>query len=97
MATWLFDSQGHPIVFVKDDKVFSGNGRFIGRLDDDEVWHGRYKGEIVKGDRFLYKTSKGSVIRGTPGTPGIPGIPGRPGSKSTISVPSGYRDVILEE
>lgn len=96
MAQWLFDSTGRPIVFIKDDKVFSRSGRFIGSLDGNEVWHGSYKGEIVKGDRFLYKTTKGSVIRGTPGTPGTPGIPGIPGAKAGISMPSGYRDVDLD-
>lgn len=97
MAKWLFDSSGHPIVFVKDDKLFSKSGRFVGRLDGDEVWHGRYKGEIVREDRFLYKNSKGSVIRGMPGIPGTPGIPGIPGSKGAIGMPSGYRDVEFDE
>lgn len=67
MATWLFNSSGEPIAFIKEDKVFSANADFIGRLDGDEVWHGRYKGEIYRENRFLYKTSKGSVVRGTPG------------------------------
>lgn len=97
MAQWLFDSSGTPIAFINGDKVFSESGSFIGRLDGDEIWHGEYKGEIVKGDRLLYKTSKGSVIRGMPGTPGIPGIPGTPGSKGSIGLPGGYRDVDLEE
>lgn len=96
MARWLYNSRGKPIAFIEDDKVFSRSGRFIGRLDGQEVWHGSYKGEIVRGDRFLYKTTKGSVIRGTPGTPGIPGIPGMPGSKGSIALPAGYRDVDLD-
>jgi len=97
MARWLYDSAGRPVAFIKDNKVFSQSGRFIGRLDGNEVWHGSYKGEIVRDDRFLYKTTKGLVIRGMPGTPGIPGIPGIPGAKSGISVPAGYRDVELDE
>lgn len=96
MATWLFNSTGAPIAFIKDDKVFSAHSDFIGRLDGDEVWHGRYKGEIYRENRFLYKTSKGSIVRGTPGTPGRPGVPARPASKSSISMPSGYRDVELD-
>ena len=97
MAQWLYDSHGRPIAFVKEDKVFSRGGSFIGRLDGVEVWHGRYKGEIVRGDRLLYKTGKGSVVRGTPGTPGTPGIPGTPGSKGSINMPSGYRNISNED
>jgi hypothetical protein len=97
MARWLYDSQGHPIAFVSRENVFSWSGRFIGKLDGNEIWHGRYKGEIVREDRFLYKLTKGSVIRGTPGTPGTPGIPGIPGSKGAIGMPAGYRDVDLDD
>jgi hypothetical protein len=97
MASWLYNSSGRPIAFVSDDKVFSRSGLFMGRLDGNEVWHGSYKGEIVKGDRFLYKTNKGSVIRGTPGVPGTPGIPGLPGAKGSIALPAGYRDVEIHE
>ena len=96
MAKWLFNSQGEPIAFAVDDRVYAAEGGFVGRLDGDEVWHGRYKGELVKGDRFLYKIGKGSVVRGTPGTPGQPGIPGRPGHKGSLTV-SGYRDVDLSK
>jgi hypothetical protein len=95
MARWLFNSHGDPIAFVSGDKVFSRSGTFIGRFDRNEVWHGRYRGEVVKDDRFLYKQSKASVVRGTPGTPGTPGIPGLPGSRPTISLPAGYRDADL--
>ena len=97
MATWLYNSSGTPVAFIRDDKVFSRHGHFIGRLDDSEVWHGSYKGEIVRGDRFLYNARKGSVIRGTPGIPGMPGIPGLPGMKAAIALPAGYRDVELED
>lgn len=97
MAQWLYNSKGRPIAFIKDDKVFSRPGHFVGRLDGNEVWHGSYKGEIIKSDRFLYKTTKGTIIRGTPGTPGTPGIPGIPGTKTSISIPAGYRDVTLDD
>lgn len=93
MAEWLYSSRGEPIVFIKDSKVFTRNGRFVGRLEGNEVWHGRYKGEILQNNRFLYNTSKGSIIKGTPGTPGSPGIPGIPGSRGSIGLPGGYRDI----
>ena len=47
MATWLYDSSGTPVAFMRDDRVFSRYGHFIGRLDGNEVWHGRYIGEIL--------------------------------------------------
>lgn len=97
MTQWLFDSAGKPIAFVNQNKVFSRSGHFIGRLEGNEVWHGSYKGEIIKNDRFLYKTTKGTIIHGTPGTPGTPGIPGIPGNRGSISVPVGYRDVALDD
>ena len=59
MAKWLYNSRGNRIAFINEDRVFSRSGRFIGRLDGDEVWHGSYKGEIVKDNRFLYNTRKG--------------------------------------
>ena len=97
MAKWLYNSSGTPVAFIRDDKVFSKHGRFVGRLDGDEVWHSRYIGEILRGDRFLYDTKKGSVIRGTPSIPGTPGIPGLPGLKGTIVPPVGYQDVELKD
>jgi hypothetical protein len=97
MARWLFSSTGKPIAFINADYVYSCSGHFIGRLNGDEVWHGSYKGEICKDDRFLYKTTKGTIIRGTPGTPGTPSIPGIPGNKGSISIPAGYRDVTVDK
>ena len=97
MATWLYNSSGTPVAFVEGDKVFSRYGHFVGRVDGNEVWHGRYIGEILRGNRFLHNTRKSSVIRGTPGVPGTPGIPGLPGMKGYIAPPAGYRDVELED
>lgn len=97
MATWLHNSSGTPVAFISDGKVISRYGRFIGRLDRNEIWHGCYKGEIVRGDRFLYNTRKGSSVRGIPGIPGIPAIPGLPGMKGPIALPASYRDVDLED
>ena len=100
MSQWLYNSNGNPIAFINGgDKVFSRRGHFVGRIDGNEVWHGRYKGEIVRDDMFLYKQSNSSniVIRGTSGIPGTPGIPGIPGSRGSSGLPSGYDDVELED
>lgn len=93
MAKWLFDSNGTPIVFLKGDKVFSQSGNYVGLLKGNEVWHGSYKGEIVKGNRFLYKTAKCAVSHSTPSTPAGTSTPSTPASKPGIILPSGYRDV----
>jgi hypothetical protein len=97
MTQWLYNSRGRPIAFVSGEHVFSRRGKFIGNLDDNKVWRGRYQGEIVGDDRLLYKTSHSHSVRGTPGTPGTPGIPGIPGSKGGHGLPSGYRDLELDE
>ena len=96
MSTWLYNSSGSPIAFISGDNVFSRSGRFIGRLEGHEVWHGSYCGEIVMDDRFLCKTSRGSTIRGIPGIPGTPGIPGIPGQKGGIAIPAGYQDIEID-
>src|SRR5438093_6404244 len=93
MATWLYNSSGYPIAFIDQDNVFSKTGRFIGRLDGNEVWHGSYKGEIVLDDRFLYDVAKSSLTRSMSGIPGSPGIPGIPGSKGATGLPSNFQDV----
>ncbi len=96
MSKWLYNSNGDPIVFISNGRVFSKSGKYIGKLENNEVWHGEYKGEIYKDDRFVYKTDKGDVMRGTPGTPGTPGIPGIAGNKGAIRLPRNYRDVELD-
>ncbi len=63
---WLYNASGHPVAFIQSDKVYSSGGHFIGRLNGNEVWHGKYIGEIVRNDRFLRDVNKGSIVRGTP-------------------------------
>ena len=96
MAKWLFDSKGKPIAFVADDKAFSTKGHFIGRLEENqEIWHGRYRGEIVEGDRLLYDRRKRRGARSRSAVPRPPAKPARPANKRPIRVPTGYRDVEL--
>lgn len=94
---WLFNSHGNPIAFVSGENVFSKSGRFIGRLEGDEVLYGTYRGEICADDRLLVDQSREMVARAIPGTPGTLGIPGVPGSKGAIGVPRKYRDVDLDD
>ena len=94
MAKWLYSSRGQPIAFMHNsDQVFSETREFIGFLDGNEVWHGSYKGELVKGDMLLTKQGNGAVSKGRSGTPCCPGIPSRPGSRGICGIVSGYDDL----
>ena len=97
MTRWLYSSRGEPIAFVHGEYVFSSTGRFVGRIDGTEVWHGNYIGEIVDDDRFLRRrgTGKENVNRGRGGTPGSPGVPGRPGNKGGHGLAGNFADVDL--
>ena len=95
MTRWLYSSRGEPIAFVNGEDVFSSSGRYVGRLDGNEVWHGRYIGEVVDDDRFLRRRGKGGVDRGRGGIPGSPGVPGRPGNKGGHGLPGSYEDIEL--
>ena len=97
MSRWLFDSHGSPVAFISGSNVFSRDGRFVGKLDGDEVWNGRYVGEIRSTDRFLRRRTGKGVIRGMPGIPGTPGIPGLPGSRGGIGMPGNYEDGSFED
>jgi hypothetical protein len=96
MAQWLYNSEGTSIAFVNGKHVFSQQGKFIGNLDDDEVWHGEYQGEIVENDRLLYKFNHSQNIRSTPVTPITPLTALTPISKIRRSLPHGYRDIQLD-
>lgn len=102
MATWLFDSSGHPKWFVVEggdgtQEVFSREGLpdFVGRLDGSEVWHGDYLGEIIdlQGLRVLYNTRKGRTPRPIPPMPSSPTIPAIPTQIMPVMLPPGYRDI----
>ena len=95
MARWLYSSRGEPIAFVHGEAVFSSTGHFLGRFDGNEVWHGKYVGEVIDDDRFLRRRGKDNVNRGRGGTPGSPGVPGRPGNKGDHGLPGNYEDVEL--
>ena len=98
MSDWLFNSQGEPVAFVHGDHVFSRTGKFLGNLDPDgTVWRGSYIGEIVRENRFLYKTTSQHSRRGPFGLPGTPAIPSIPASKHDNGLPSGFRDVEIEQ
>lgn len=102
MTKWLFNSKGKPIAFEKDKKVFSKKGKFIGSVNDKhQVWGSSgYQGDIVKDDRFLFQTRTGSYVRASRAlvsSRSVSTTPALPPSKSSIAMPSAYRDIEVDE
>lgn len=97
MAFWLFDSVGSPIAFIASEVyLFHISGKCIGKIIDGKVWNKHYVGEIL-GDR-LYRHQKQVHQHYDMTLPtGRPGVPFPPAAKAKITIPSGYRDVYLDE
>ena len=92
---WLFDKSGNAELFLYQDRFISREGRNLGWLYNNDVYHistGRHIGWYENG--ILYNGNNDVVafvrncqgqlpsrpgIGGIPGTPGIPGRPGKPG------------------
>jgi hypothetical protein len=89
----LFNSQGRPIAYVHEDKVFLYDGQFLGWLEDGEVWNGPYVGELVSGNRLLFQESKAGSARPLREIPFSPGMPYRPWGKPNSTLPNGFRDL----
>jgi len=94
---WLYNSQGKPIAFINSngDKVYSYDGRFIGRLIGDRVMNGGYIGEVVMGDyifRNIYEPVNIPVdfLEEMPNVPVFPRYRG-----SWISLPYNYSDIVI--
>lgn len=96
MSQWLYNSEGKPIAFISgEDNVFSKSGSFLGKLYENELWHGAYMGQIVKGHLLLTKQGKSSVRRAIPAIPASPGIPAIPATRGAVALPTGYIDIKL--
>jgi hypothetical protein len=50
MATWLYNLAGKPVAFLRQERVFTAQGIFLGRLVGSEVWHGDYRGSVTGPD-----------------------------------------------
>jgi hypothetical protein len=97
MTLWLFDSLGSPIAFIaNEDYVFHISGKCIGKIIDGEVWNKKYVGEIMD-DRLYYNAAQSYRQLDMRLPHSRPGIPGIPAAKAKANVPSGYRDVYLDE
>ncbi len=53
MGKWLYSTQGKPIAFVKEEEVFTCDGRRIGKLEGKKVTNKGYIGEIVRDYYFV--------------------------------------------
>ena len=102
MPQWYFSAKGQPSAFEKEKKLYSVKGKFIGTLNDqNKVYSSQgYQGEIALRDRFLFhsrtgnyakaaRTAASSKVKVSP--------PSKPPSKAAIAMPSGFRDVIVDE
>src|SRR5262249_7970918 len=104
LTEWLFDSKGQPIAFRAHGLIISRTGRPIGDIRSYEpgqldYWKNTYVGEVVDGNRFLFREGMYSNDRGPMWQPkhGLPRVPTVPTAIAAISLPSGFRDVEVDD
>jgi len=95
MVHFLYNSVGNPVAFVASENVFSAAARFIGRLEDNEVWNGTYVGEIVGDNLLLRRIDHLAANRMMPTIPVCPMLPMRPMSRMAQAKPTGFDDVTI--
>ena len=93
---WLFNSKGEAIAFTEDEDVFFVSGVYLGRLEGDEVWYARYKGEILLGDRLLRRRPIPSLTRAHGGTPATPAVPQSRPKRKAIRLPPNFEDIEVQ-
>ena len=95
----LFDSKGKHIANFAGGKLHSPRGSNIGHfLDGQRIFidmRGRYLGEIVNGNRLLYRVNSPhrSINYGKYGNYGNIGNHGNPGRIGSIGRIAGYEDI----
>jgi hypothetical protein len=95
MSKWLYDSHGTGVAFVFGSNVFTAVGKFVGKLDGNEIWNSVYVGEIIAGDRIAHRCVSSPGLRGVPASPGLPGLPGLPSLRSVLLYPATHEDLDL--
>ena len=95
LANWFYDSTGQPIAFEVFGRFVTWDGAYIGsRCRMTEVWNVTYKGEIVQGDRLLYRVAPPTEHPGGDESPPPLPLPGTlPRRIHSIPLPEGYRDI----
>ncbi len=95
MSNWLYNSKGRAVAFRDGKYVFSRKGKFLGQIEGEDVWNGRYFGTIVDSDTILCKLEPPGEPKSPPMPPGAPLTPGVPSDRMGKPMRGGYRDVNL--
>lgn len=96
MVQWLFDSEGIPIAFLRDEKCYTLEGQLLGLVASNAVWDDQYLGEIVEGDRLLRHKSRVGETGPSAATPDFPTVPTLPSFRDIKTPPPGFEDLGLE-
>jgi hypothetical protein len=88
MLKHLFNAWGRPVAYIYEDGVFLYSNDFVGRLDGNEIWHGKYVGKIVNGDRLLYREAVGREARPAGKAVFAPGVPIKPWGLAPCALPA---------
>ena len=95
----LFDSRGNHIANMNGNQLHALSGSNIGHyLPNQKIFidmNGRYMGEIVNGNRLMYRTNSGysNTSYGSYGNYGNIGNYGNPGNIGSCGTIAGYKDV----
>ena len=98
---FLFNGKGKHIANLVNGQLHAISGQNIGHnLSTENIlidMYGKYLGEIVQSNRLMFNNSSPyrSINFGSYGNYGNVGNFGNPGNCGSISIPSGYRDVLL--
>jgi hypothetical protein len=95
LTHWLYDSNGNPIAFESLGWIVSRTGEVIGsRCRRTEVWRRGYRGEIINGNRLLFRASPPTECPGgNEEPPPLPRPERLPGSINSIILPDGYQNI----
>lgn len=92
MTKWLYNSRGVPVAYIERGNVFSPLGVFIGKIINNEIFNGYYKGEIDDNRIFVNKNKKYHLALNS-SSPGVRNIPKRPMWKKRIKLRSELEDI----
>lgn len=97
MTKWLFDSRGSGVAFISGGNVFTAEGKFVGKLEGNEIWNGSYVGEVIQGERLARRRMPPMGLHGLPALPGLPSLPGLTGLRGTMLYPATHEDLDLSK
>lgn len=98
---FLFNLSGNHVANLVNDQLYSPTGSNIGHYIGLHGFfvdmNGRYLGEIIKGNRFVYNQYNQYINMnfGVFGDYGDVGDYGNPGITGNLGIIPGYRDVVI--